>query len=164
MRSRTTTPATAPGRGTSSSGGTAAGRSCGVRPLPPAGRLGDAPGDEAGVRPLRARQELGLSVASLWRAFCALLVVLALAACAGGEDGGSAGAAQAAADGGATLWVTRETGAEVVVTAQVPAGDSALQALDRHADVETLYGGRFVQAVNGLGGAASTISATGSTS
>ena len=59
VRSRTTTPATAPGRGTSSSCGTAAGRSCGVRPLLPAGRLGDAPGDEAGVRPLRARQELG---------------------------------------------------------------------------------------------------------
>ena len=38
------------------------------------------------------------------------------------------------------------------MTAQVPAGRFGLQALDRHADVETLYGGRFVQAVNGIKG------------
>lgn len=88
----------------------------------------------------------------LWRALCALLVVLALAGCGGGEGGKDAGAASAAADGGATLWVTRETGAEVVLTAKVPEGDSVLQALDRHADVETRYGGRFVQAVNGIEG------------
>lgn len=34
----------------------------------------------------------------------------------------------------------------------MPAGDSVLQALDRHADIETRYGGRFVQAVNGIEG------------
>jgi Domain of unknown function (DUF4430) len=62
------------------------------------------------------------------------------------------GAASATEGGGATLWVTRDSGAEVVLTATVPAGDSVLQALDRHADIETSYGGRFVQAVNGIEG------------
>jgi Domain of unknown function (DUF4430) len=48
--------------------------------------------------------------------------------------------------------VTRDFGAEVVLEAKVPVGDSVLQALDRHADIETRYGGRFVQAVNGIEG------------
>jgi Domain of unknown function (DUF4430) len=88
----------------------------------------------------------------LLRALCALLAVLVLAGCGGDDGGGNAGSAQAAADRGATLWVTRDSGSEVLLTAKVPAGDSVLQALDRHADVETRYGGRFVQAVNGIEG------------
>jgi Domain of unknown function (DUF4430) len=83
------------------------------------------------------------------RALCALLAVFVLAGCGGG-DGGSGGSP--AGGGGATLWVTRDAGAEVLLTANVPAGDSVLQALDRRADVETAYGGRFVQAVNGIEG------------
>jgi len=65
-----------------------------------------------------------------------------------------AGCAGPAGDGGGTaaLWVTRDRGAEVVLTATVPAGLTVLQALDREADVETRYGGRYVQAVNGIGG------------
>ena len=71
-----------------------------------------------------------------------LLLVLALAGC-GEERAGS---------GTASLWVTRDRGAEVILTATVPAGISALEALDRELDVDTRYGGRFVQAIEGLEG------------
>jgi hypothetical protein len=87
-------------------------------------------------------------VTAVQRAIAALLAFLALAGCGGGEEGG----APPAATGGATLWVTRDEGAKVLLTAKVPAGDTVLQALDRHADVETSYGGRFVQVVNGMAG------------
>jgi hypothetical protein len=72
----------------------------------------------------------------------ALALALALAGC-GEERTGS---------GTASLWVTRDRGAEVIHAATVPAGISALEALDRELDVETRYGGRFVQAVEGLEG------------
>ncbi len=81
-----------------------------------------------------------------------VLALLALAvaapACGGGGEGG------AAAPGGetASLWVTRDRGADVVLTADVPAGLTVLQALKREADVETRYGGRFVQAIDGIEG------------
>ena len=71
-----------------------------------------------------------------------LLLVLALAGC-GEERAGS---------GTASLWVTRDRGAELILTATVPAGISALEALDRELDVDTRYGGRFVQAIEGLEG------------
>jgi Domain of unknown function (DUF4430) len=38
------------------------------------------------------------------------------------------------------------------MTTTVPAGLTALQALDREADVETRYGGRYVEAIDGLEG------------
>ncbi len=75
-----------------------------------------------------------------------IALVLVVASC-GGEGGASA-----SPDETATLWVTRDRGAEVVVEGEVPAGGTALEALKRHADVETRYGGRFVQAVNGVEG------------
>jgi Domain of unknown function (DUF4430) len=75
------------------------------------------------------------------------LVLLLAAACllvgCGEEAGG---------DGKAQLWVTRDRGSEVVLTATVPAGISALEALRRETEVETRYGGRFVQAINGIEG------------
>jgi Domain of unknown function (DUF4430) len=71
-----------------------------------------------------------------------LLAVLALAGC-GEEQAGS---------GTASLWVTRDRGAEVILTTTVPAGISALEAVDRELDVETRYGGRFVQAIEGFEG------------
>ncbi|MGE5691665.1 MAG: DUF4430 domain-containing protein [Pseudomonadota bacterium] len=77
------------------------------------------------------------------RRLAALLAVVLLAACGGGEDGGRA-----------TIWVTRDSGATVLHEERVPAGESVLRALDRVADVETRYGGRFVQAVDGLEGSA----------
>src|SRR5918911_3413078 len=59
---------------------------------------------------------------------------------------------EAAGEGSARLWITRDRGAEVVLTTTVPAGISALEALRRRADVETRYGGRYVQAINGIEG------------
>jgi hypothetical protein len=77
-----------------------------------------------------------------------LLVTLALAAAVAGCGGGGGGDGE----GTAELWVTRDRGAEVVLTATVPSGLTVLQALDREADVETRFGGRFVQAINGIEG------------
>ena len=59
---------------------------------------------------------------------------------------------EAATSGSASLWVTRDRGTEVLLTTSVGAGLTAMQALDREADVETRYGGRFVHAVDGLEG------------
>jgi Domain of unknown function (DUF4430) len=59
---------------------------------------------------------------------------------------------EAAGDGAARLWITRDRGSDVVLTATVPAGISALEALRREAEVDTRYGGRFVQSVNGIEG------------
>jgi hypothetical protein len=69
-----------------------------------------------------------------------ILAVAALAGCGGG-DGGTA-----------TVWVTRDRGAHVVLQREVPSGLTAMQALDRVADIDTRYGGRFVQAINGIEG------------
>ena len=68
----------------------------------------------------------------------ALLLVLALAGCGG--DSGSA-----------TLWVTRDRGEHVLLVARVPAGLTAMQALERKEDVKTSYGGRFVDAIGDVG-------------
>ena len=59
---------------------------------------------------------------------------------------------EAAGEGSAQLWITRDRGSEVVLSTSVPAGISALEALRRKADVETRYGGRFVQAIDGVEG------------
>lgn len=58
--------------------------------------------------------------------------------------------------GHATLWVTRDEGRHVLLVRTVPAGETAIQALDRSAKVGTRYGGRFVQSVDGLAGSIST--------
>jgi hypothetical protein len=79
---------------------------------------------------------------SLRRLAALLLALGALAAC--GEE--------AAGEGTAHLWITRDRGSEVVLTATVPAGISAMEALRRKADVETRYGGRFVQSIDGIEG------------
>jgi hypothetical protein len=70
----------------------------------------------------------------------ALLLVLVLAGCGGN-------------DGSATLWVTRDRGRHVVLVARVPAGLTAMQALERKAKVKTSYGGRFVDAIDGVASA-----------
>jgi hypothetical protein len=81
----------------------------------------------------------------LRRALAALLLAVLLAACGGG--GGEAGEGATA-----RLWVTHDRGAEVVLTATVPAGLTVMQALQREAEVETRYGGRFVEAIEGVEG------------
>jgi hypothetical protein len=52
--------------------------------------------------------------------------------------------------GSATVWVTRDRGAVVVRTATVPTGESAMQGLDRIAEVRTRFGGRYVREVDGV--------------
>ncbi len=79
------------------------------------------------------------------RALASIVTVLALAACGAtaGESGGG---------GDASLWVTHDRGADAVLAARVPSGLTVLQALDRKADIETRYGGRFVQSIDGVSG------------
>jgi hypothetical protein len=76
----------------------------------------------------------------------ALVAALLLAACGEERSGG---------EGTAFLWVTRDRGEEVLLTTDVPAGVTALQALEDEADVETRFGGRFVQSINGIEGSLS---------
>jgi hypothetical protein len=71
----------------------------------------------------------------------ALVLAVAVLAGCGGEERGKA-----------TLWITRDRGAQVILDREVPAGLTAMQALDRVADIETRYGGRYVQAINGIEG------------
>ena len=75
----------------------------------------------------------------------ALVLVLAFAvtACGGEREHGTA-----------TLWVTRDRGAQVLYTGTVPAGLTAMQALERVRKVSTRYGGRFVQSIDGVDGSA----------
>ena len=77
------------------------------------------------------------------RALVALAVLVLLAGC-GGAAGDEEGTAQ--------LWVTRDRGAELLVDAKVEAGQTLMRALAAEADVETRYGGRYVQSVNGIEG------------
>jgi hypothetical protein len=77
------------------------------------------------------------------RAVSALVLLVLLAGC-GGSAGGEEGTAH--------LWVTRDRGAELLVDADVDAGQTLMRALASAADVETRYGGRFIQSINGLAG------------
>lgn len=78
------------------------------------------------------------------RLACGLLAAILLAGCGAGETAGTA-----------SVWVTRDRGAEVLLVRKVPAGLTAMQALRRVAKVETRYGGRYVQAINGMEGSLS---------
>jgi len=57
--------------------------------------------------------------------------------------------------GTATVWVTRDRGSHVVLERHVPAGESAMQGLERVAKVGTSYGGRFVESIGGVSGSLS---------
>jgi hypothetical protein len=76
------------------------------------------------------------------RGLAALAALILLAGCAGA--GGE--------EGTATLWVTRDRGAEVLLDVQVDAGQTLMRALATKVDVETRYGGRYVQSIEGLSG------------
>jgi len=73
--------------------------------------------------------------------------VLAGASLAGCGNGGGHGTA--------TIWVTRDRGAHVLLQRTVPAGLTAMQGLDRVADIKTRYAGRFVQGIDGIQGSLS---------
>jgi hypothetical protein len=79
------------------------------------------------------------------RAAAVALAAVALCGC---------GAATSASrpSGHATLWVTRDRGAHVLLVRRVAAGQTAMAALAHAAHVETRYGGRYVQAIDGLAG------------
>jgi Domain of unknown function (DUF4430) len=72
-----------------------------------------------------------------------VLAVAVLAGC-GGEKSGTA-----------TLWITRDRGAHVILQRNVPAGLTAMQALDRIAAIKTRYAGRYVQSIDGIEGSIS---------
>ena len=57
-----------------------------------------------------------------------------------------------AGSGTASLWITRDRGASVLLVQTVPAGLTAMQALDKQADISTRYGGRYVQSIDGVEG------------
>jgi Domain of unknown function (DUF4430) len=75
------------------------------------------------------------------RAAAALTLLAVAVGCGSGTGGGRA-----------TLWITRDRGEQVLKTARVPAGLTAIQALERVADVSTRYDGRYVQAIDSLRG------------
>ena len=89
----------------------------------------------------------------LRRSFAALLFVCALAACGGNSSSAPATEAGATtqAEPGAVVFITTDCGA-TVVTAKTPvdAGQNAMRALDRVADIETDSGGKFVTAIEGV--------------
>jgi hypothetical protein len=74
------------------------------------------------------------------RTLVLVLAVVTLSGC-GGEDGGKA-----------TLWITRDKGAHLILQRSVPAGLTAMQALDRMAEIKTRYAGRYVQSIDGIEG------------
>lgn len=98
------------------------------------------------------------------RLLIALLAALALSGCGGG--GGEPAAAPAApaaspspaapvtpaGEGDATLWITRDRGQVVLLGTRVASGSTVMRTLQRVADVETRYAGRYVQGIDGLGG------------
>jgi hypothetical protein len=71
----------------------------------------------------------------------AAVLAVALAGCGGGGGHGTA-----------QLWVTRDRGQTVLLQTTVPAGETAMQGLQRAAKVETRYGGRYVQSIEGVEG------------
>lgn len=73
-------------------------------------------------------------------AWAALLLLLAGCSGTGGEEGT------------ATLWVTRDRGAELLLADEVPAGQTLMRALASKLDIETRYGGRYLQSVESVGG------------
>jgi Domain of unknown function (DUF4430) len=66
-----------------------------------------------------------------------------------------AGCGSSHTSGKASLWITRDRGAHVVLVRTVPAGETAMQALQRAAKVKTSYGGRYVQSIDGVSGSLS---------
>ena len=80
------------------------------------------------------------------RAASVFAVLVLLAGC-----GGAAGEGE----GTAQLWVTRDRGAKLLVDTKVNAGQTLMRALASETDVKTRYGGRYVQAVNGIEGSLS---------
>jgi hypothetical protein len=75
------------------------------------------------------------------------LLAVVLAACGGDDDAAN----EPAAEPQAAILVTQQCGKEVVVErTEIAPGQTAMQALDRVADIETDQGGKFVTAIEGV--------------
>src|SRR5205823_13684918 len=114
------------------------------RRLPPRRRPDEGRPRRRGLRRAasRARPRVRSGRGPLERARVKLraLAIVAAAVLAGcGGDPGHGGTAR--------LWITSDRGAHVLLTATVPAGLTAMQALSRKAKIETRYGGHFVQSI-----------------
>jgi hypothetical protein len=70
-----------------------------------------------------------------------LLLALAVAGCGGARGHGTA-----------TLWVTRDDGANVIYAGTVGAGGDGIRTVEAKLKVSTRYGGRYLQSVNGISG------------
>ena len=68
------------------------------------------------------------------RALAALATLVLLAGCGFGTGG---------EEGTATLWVTRDRGAETLLDVKVDAGQTLMRALGSEVELETRYGGRY---------------------
>ena len=73
-------------------------------------------------------------------------LALCLAGCASSRPASTQGAA---------LWVTTDRGERVLLTTRVRSGMTAMQALASVAKVKTRYGGRYVEAIDGIEGSLS---------
>jgi hypothetical protein len=83
------------------------------------------------------------------RAALALLLLLSLALAGCGLGAGES------ADGAATVTVTRDFGARGVGDGEqdpIPGGETVMRFLQRDFEVQTRYGGGFVQSINGIAG------------
>ena len=78
------------------------------------------------------------------RALAALAALVLLAGCGSFGAGGE--------EGTATRWVTRDRGATLLLEPDVDAGQTLMRALDSKVELETRYGGRYVQSIDGLSG------------
>jgi hypothetical protein len=76
------------------------------------------------------------------RALAALSVLVVLVGCGGARED----------EGTATLWVTRDRGAALLLDAEVDAGQTLMRALAAEAELKTRYGGRYVQSIEGIEG------------
>ena len=85
----------------------------------------------------------------------ASLATLALAGCGGGGSGSETTQAAGSASSGsgrAAILVTANCGKKVLVPRKPVSPDgTAMQALQRVAKLKTSYGGKFVNAINGVG-------------
>ena len=78
-----------------------------------------------------------------YRALSVLVALVLLAGC-GGSAGGEEGTAE--------LWVTRDRGSTLLLETTVDADQSLMRALAAETDLETSYGGRYIQGIDGVEG------------
>jgi hypothetical protein len=70
-----------------------------------------------------------------------LLLALVVAGCGGAREHGTA-----------TLWITRDFGANVIYDGKVGAGSDGIRTVEGKLNVTTRYGGRYLQSVDGISG------------